>query len=57
MHSSKEVKEYSDSKKDRMGKEDIGGVRALKDSSEKGKLDAKDGKEFYGGSGNGDFKE
>ena len=55
MYKSKEVKEYSDSEKDWKGKEESGGVRALKDSREKQKLDSKYGKYFYGGSRNGDY--
>ncbi|XP_030501321.2 uncharacterized protein LOC115716625 isoform X1 [Cannabis sativa] len=63
-HSSKELKEYSDSEKDlsfkdRKGKEESGGVRVSKDliSSEKRKLESKDGKDLYSASGNGDYSD
>ncbi|KAM1020970.1 hypothetical protein ACFX15_041379 [Malus domestica] len=63
-HSSRDAREHSDSEKDsslkdRKSKEESGVVRVLKDSSssEKRKLDLKDGKDSYGGSGNGDYLE
>lgn len=63
-HSSRDAREYSDSEKDlslkdRKSKEESGGVRVSKESgsSEKRKLDLKDGKDAYGGSGNGEYSE
>lgn len=63
-HSSRDAREYSDSEKDsslkdRKSKEESGVVRVSKDSgsTEKRKLDLKDGKDSYGGSGNGDYSE
>lgn len=63
-HSSRDVRDYSDSEKDssmkdRKGKDDSSSVRVSKESgsgSEKRKLDSKDSKEVFG-SGNGEYAE